>query len=415
MFVICLFVAYLMEGNMKSLRKHLTLWVSLLVLSCAFLLITGETDRLFASDSESEPFIPLFPRDPSFPECPTPEYSEPHRRPMPKVVRPQAPDWHLIEKLRETKTALLAVVIICAILAIAFVLLLRRYCLLKSRLNNFNRDFNTMPSKFHGAEPSDELKKLKKRNVRLKQLLDELEKDGEAGRRIQFRLLPKSPQKFGGYLFRHMLYPSRYFSGDFLDCFEIDEGHIGFYFADVSGHGLPSSFLTVFLKNLIDRTRDNYKSGNNRIILNPSELLLHVNEEFLRQQFDKHLTLFYGLIDKGTNTLLCASGGQYPFPVLTSAENDVRAIGESAYPLGLFSFAEYKNLSYPLPERFSLTIASDGLLEIMEGKDLLEREAAFMQFCREGEISDLALRKRLDLFKREALPDDVTLLIITKE
>jgi len=319
-------------------------------------------------------------------------------------------------KTEEThRIALLASGLLCVILAIALVLSVRKQRLLEKRLRGYDLDFNIKYPKHPAAEQSDEFWQLKRRNARLMQLLEELEKDGEAGRRIQFRLLPKTPQEFGNYHFRHMLYPSRYFSGDFLDWFEIDEEHIGFYFADVSGHGLPSSFLTVFLKNLIDKAFDNYQSGNNRLILNPSEILLYVNGEFLRQQFDKHLTLFYGLINKKTNTLICSGGGQYPFPVLASAENDVQTIGENAYPLGLFSFAEYKNHEYSLPERFILTIASDGFLELMEGKDLLEREAAFIQLCREGEISDLTLRKRLDLRRKEALPDDVTLLIIAKE
>ena len=376
-------------NTMKRLRTYLAR-MPVLVLSCAlFFIASGQNGGLFAADGGPE--VPYDAEAASIAAHPPEEQAQTYL------------------------TALLVSGGVCAVLSAALALSIRKRRLLEKILHTYEQDADTKRLRHPAVEQANELRKLKRRNVRLKQLLEELEQDGEAGRRVQFSLLPRTPQRFNAYLFRHTLYPSRYFSGDFLDWFEIDEEHIGFYFADVSGHGLPSSFLTVFLKNLIDKTLDNYQSGNNRLILDPAETLHHINKEFLRQQFDKHLTLFYGIMNTTTNTLLSASGGQYPFPVLTSDENDVCVIGESAYPLGLFNFASYKNQIYSLPERFTLTIASDGFLELMEGRNLLEREAAFMQLCREGEISDLFLRKRLDLGWRETLPDDVTLLIITKE
>jgi serine phosphatase RsbU (regulator of sigma subunit) len=200
-----------------------------------------------------------------------------------------------------------------------------------------------------------------------------------------------------------------------LDWFEIDKDHVVFYFADVSGHGPPSSFLTVFLKNLIDRTRDEYTDGRSQLILNPAKVLFYVNGEILKQHFEKHVTLFYGIIDKRERSLSYTNGGQYPFPVFSSAAGDVFTLDEGAHPPGLFGFADYFNNTITLPEEFTLTIASDGLLELMDGKNIFDRETAFIELCRKGEISDSTLCKRLDLYKKGALPDDVTLLIITKD
>jgi len=315
----------------------------------------------------------------------------------------------------ETYCALLLLAgAVLAVLLTVLVFSVRTRRLLQKKLREHEHAFHSLVKRLEDsvAERTD---KLRRENLRQSRLLAELERDAEAGRSVQFGLLPKSPRSFAPYRFQHMLYPSRYFSGDFLDWFEIDEGHIGFYLADVSGHGLSSSFLTVLLKSLIDKTLEGYTSGNDRLILNPAGVLLHVNGEILRQRFDKHLTLVYGVIDTKANTLLYTSGGQFPFPVLVSGENDIRSIGEDAYPLGLFAFADYQNQSCALPERFSLIIASDGLLELMDGENLIERENNFAELCREGEISDRTLRKRLDLRVGEALTDDVTLLIITKE
>ena len=82
-------------------------------------------------------------------------------------------------------------------------------------------------------------------NRELRQTLKYLEQDEKAGRRIQFQLLPEDNRTFGGYTFRRRLYPSTYLSGDFVDYFPIDDRHVGFYMADVSGHGAASAFVTV--------------------------------------------------------------------------------------------------------------------------------------------------------------------------
>ncbi|MDR2734426.1 MAG: SpoIIE family protein phosphatase [Spirochaetota bacterium] len=298
-------------------------------------------------------------------------------------------------------------------LFIAYHTQLRKCRFLEKNLHEHQQNYQVLAKRveYSVAERTDELRR---KNVRLSRHIDELEKDAEAGKHIQTRLLPENPMTIGDYHFRYTLYPSHYFSGDFVDWFEIDADHVGFYFADVSGHGLPSSFLTVFLKTLVSNTLEGYTNGNNSRILDPAQLLLYVNGEIMRQHFDKHLTLYYGLLTKSSNTLLCSSGGQYPFPVLISGGQQIPLSSEGAYPLGLFGFADYRNQSYNLPERFALTIASDGFLELMDGEDVLQKEADFIDLCRSGKMSEEDLLRRLKAHGAEMLPDDVTLLNITK-
>jgi len=93
-------------------------------------------------------------------------------------------------------------------------------------------------------------------NRDLSSSLQQLREDAEAGRKVQRQFLPAAQQRFGNYVFSQRLFPSMYLSGDFVDFFPIDANHVGFYIADVSGHGAASAFVTVMLKTLISQYRE---------------------------------------------------------------------------------------------------------------------------------------------------------------
>lgn len=266
------------------------------------------------------------------------------------------------------------------------------------------------------ATVSARISELKQRNLEMQHLLAELQKDAEAGQRIQFQLLPPSSCLYGDYSLAHILKPSRYLSGDFLDYFEIDSDHIGLYMADVSGHGLPSAFVTVLLKNLIDQALENYQNGHDRIITNPAQLLLYLNGEILRQHIDKHLTVFYGVLERSTNRLTWSNGGQFPFPILSQAE-ETGFLEKNSHPVGLFGFSDYTNITFALPKVFTLTIASDGILEIIEAPSLQEKEQTLLWAANRanGEISPKTILERLDYNPGSTLPDDITILVLAKE
>ncbi|HAS86693.1 MAG TPA: fused response regulator/phosphatase, partial [Candidatus Competibacteraceae bacterium] len=84
-------------------------------------------------------------------------------------------------------------------------------------------------------------------NEQLRQTLRRLQEDESAARRIQFQLLPENDKVYRSYRFNRHLLTSQYLSGDFVDYFAIDGEHLGFYIADVSGHGVSSAFVTVML------------------------------------------------------------------------------------------------------------------------------------------------------------------------
>ena len=251
-------------------------------------------------------------------------------------------------------------------------------------------------------------------NEQLRQTLRRLQEDEAAARRIQFQLLPENDKVYRSYRFHRHLLTSQYLSGDFVDYFPIDGDHLGFYIADVSGHGVSSAFVTVMLKSYIGRYRELHRQNRDRGILNPAETLSRLNREVFSCHMDKYLTIFYGVIDWGANRLRYSSGGQFPFPILFDGEQ-AAYLGKKSLPIGLFDFASYKTESLQLPPAFALVLISDGILETLPQTSLRDKQAFLLETVRGIDLSIENLIQALGLDQAGPLPDDVTLLLVERK
>jgi sigma-B regulation protein RsbU (phosphoserine phosphatase) len=250
-------------------------------------------------------------------------------------------------------------------------------------------------------------------NVQLKQSLQRLQEDEAAGRRLQFQLLPADNQRHGPYEFSRHLFTSLYLSGDFVDYFAIDPNHVGFYIADVSGHGVSSAFVTVLLKSHMNRYLENYWQEKDQSIFSPAEILKHINRDMLQGQLGKYLTMFFGVINKAENQLRYSNGGQFPFPILFDGQAS-RYVECKSLPLGLFSSADYRDEVLELPESFTMTLISDGILEILPLSNLQQKLDLLLSKIQSMSISVDSLTRELKLDQANTLPDDITILLIKR-
>jgi serine phosphatase RsbU (regulator of sigma subunit) len=204
-----------------------------------------------------------------------------------------------------------------------------------------------------------------------------------------------------------------YLCGDFVDYFAIDDHHTGFYMTDVSGHDAASAFVTVMLKTLIGKYRDALLQGEDDTILHPQQVLERLNSDLARQELDKYCTMFFGILDHRANQLICASAGQYPYPVLIE-DNELRILSATSRPIGLFEAVSYQAQTYELPERFGLVLVSDGILELLPPDTSRSRlQVFFNRFQPELDLDAIISRFRLP--EGAPLPDDITFLLVTRE
>ncbi|WOJ95514.1 SpoIIE family protein phosphatase [Congregibacter brevis] len=250
-------------------------------------------------------------------------------------------------------------------------------------------------------------------NRELKNTVRVLEKDQQAGRQVQMRMLPTSPMVVSDYMFSHTIIPSLYLSGDFTDYFTVDEHYVVFFMADVSGHGSSSAFATVLLKNLFARKRSDYLRRNDNTILSPVAMLSLANRELLELDVGKYATMVIGVLDQIENTLQYSVAGHLPLPVLVSDAGAAYLEGEGN-AVGMMPDARYNEHSINLPDAFMLALFSDGILEILPPMNLVEKEAFFLDvFSRTADTPE-ELVSQLGLDSAETAPDDIAALFVSK-
>lgn len=246
----------------------------------------------------------------------------------------------------------------------------------------------------------------------LKQTLEHLEQDEEAGRSLQFRLLPPDGQQLQGYRFDRRLYPSTYLSGDFVDYFVLDDDHVGFYMADVSGHGAASAFLTVMLRTTIHQYCDAYREDGDPTALTPAKVLARLNKDLCGQRLDKYLTICYGVIERHAMRFNWSAGGQFPYPILSDGKA-VRFLDSPGFPIGLMDEADFTTHSVELPEIFSMLLVSDGVLELLESEPDGDLQSQLLEEIGTGHFKIGHIIEKLDVDAERDLPDDVTFLLVS--
>lgn len=247
-------------------------------------------------------------------------------------------------------------------------------------------------------------------NRELQKNLDELRSDQLAGRQVQLKMLPE-PLKNENLEFAYTIKPSLMLSGDFLDYIPLDDNHYGFYIADVSGHGVSSAFVTVLLKNLTYRLKRNLNQGIDDDLYHPVKVLTRINQELLDTHCGKHLTIVYCVLNLETLQLTYSIGAHLPMPILYS--NGVAQYLEGkGMPVGLFRDAKYNEYQVQLPEKFSLSLFSDGVLELLTQPSLALKEEYLLRLIEQEAGNHESITQVLRLNTDDDTPDDIALLTV---
>ena len=147
----------------------------------------------------------------------------------------------------------------------------------------------------------------------------------------------------------------------------------------------------------------------------PVKMLALANSELLELELNKYATMVVGNLNFKTGELTYSVAGHLPQPILLTHDG-IRYLEGEGPPVGLVPEAIYSATTIQTPDEFIMAVLSDGILELLDDKDLLEKESALLQRLA-GPIAkprELWQRLGLDHVDRDHLPDDVAVLFISK-
>ena len=196
--------------------------------------------------------------------------------------------------------------------------------------------------------------------------------------RVQRDFLPKFLPDCDKIRWAVTFQPAEVVSGDIYDVARLDEKHIGFYVADVVGHGMPAALLTIFLKHAMVMRQT---EGNKYRIYSPQDVLKALNQKMAEQKLSggQFASCCYCLLNIQTLELTIARGG-HPFPVLIRAGVPSRLQMQGPL-LGVFEDAEFEEESVRLQSGDKLLLYSDGAEHLISHFDQLEGFIFEKSFC----------------------------------
>ncbi|MGM0437714.1 MAG: PP2C family protein-serine/threonine phosphatase [Bacillota bacterium] len=222
-----------------------------------------------------------------------------------------------------------------------------------------------------------ENKDLKNIIERKEKNIENLKKDIEVklkkAQDIHKRMLPDGLSEPENFIISDYYKPAEYIGGDYYNLFKIDHESMSpffdqylFYFFDVSGHGIDSTLLSIFINDSIENY---FKLRHNPgEMVSSKDLMAYIDQRYQDEKFpdDYLLCMFIGVLDLDKKQLeYSARGFQFPFYKLDHQRN-IQKYNIGGLPIStaigkMDNFNTGKEVD--LKKGSTLFFSTDGLLE----------------------------------------------------
>jgi len=194
-----------------------------------------------------------------------------------------------------------------------------------------------------------------------------IEQELSLARDFQRLLLPKENPTISGWDFAGVSRPALEVGGDYYDFIKIDDRHLGFCVADVSGKGIPGGLVMAAARSTL--------RAEARVSLSPREVLTAVNHRILRDTGENvFITMTYGVLDVTTGEMVFARAGHDPTLVLQTVDGKTSVASHSptGIALGLVDtevFQIIEDQRVQLADDEVVVLYTDGVTEAMNNRD----------------------------------------------
>ena len=233
---------------------------------------------------------------------------------------------------------------------------------------------------------------------------------------VQTSFLPRELPELPGWQISVTLEPARETSGDYYDFIPLPNARLGIVVADVTGKGAGAALYMALSCTLIRTFAAQYPAQ-------PELVFSAVNRRILEDtNSNQFVTVFYGILDPATGTLVYCNAGQWP-PYLIGPQNaqDVQKLIRTGAPLGIFEDKTWEQGVVQLAPGDALVLYSDGITEahnlqreIFDEERLLDVAQANIGRSAQ-EMLDAIMLKLHEFVGDAPQSDDIALVVLVRE
>lgn len=237
-----------------------------------------------------------------------------------------------------------------------------------------------------------------------------LQHDLEMAKKLQMQLLPRNI-KLPNLDFAYVYHPCDDLSGDMVNVFQIDNERIGIYIADVSGHGVSASMLTIFIISTLNKRTPS-----------PARALHRLFKQYNSGDFDKdaYITVFYGIYNTRTHAFTYSNAGHNCTPIIIGKKG-IKKLYMSGIPISNWvDKPKYYDSTVYLNAEDKLFLYTDGVTDQwLEEPGKISSDKYILQLLREKHIDLETTLNKICEYVRNRLneigarqKDDITMALV---
>ncbi len=188
---------------------------------------------------------------------------------------------------------------------------------------------------------------------------EKLKKDIEFAKEIQKRSLPIDGVYWDAIEVNSIYQPSEDLGGDLFDVIKLDSKRTLLYIADVSGHGVKSSLLTIFLRQMVRGRTFEAKPTLRRIVdvLFKSYMELGVADE-------QYFSVLFCCYDNEKKEITILNAGHNCLPLLIDNDGQISEITVRGMPIcKLIDKPTYEQVTVKVDSDYRILLYTDGIAE----------------------------------------------------
>jgi sigma-B regulation protein RsbU (phosphoserine phosphatase) len=265
----------------------------------------------------------------------------------------------------------------------------------------------------YSIEIFNDISREKEMENEILQQYDKMKSDIEFAKQIQTTALPEDGIYFNKLLLNSKYCPSEELGGDIFDIIKIDDENIIIYMADVSGHGIKSSLITMFLRQILRGLKE--KGLDLNVTLN--EMKKSFND--LKLGDDKYFSIVMALFNTRKMNLTILNAGHNCLPLIINENKEVKEIQVYGLPVcSLTNESMHNTETIQIKKGDKLILYTDGISESFNHgmKEYFGSESiiSILKDCKEAsgeEIVEKVMAKTLE-FSSSSLIDDAAILSV---